>query len=141
MTRELIEWPFGRSSIGFASLFENLQNTANTHTYPPYNIWQISDSEYRVEIALAGFQQEDITITQHNGQLSVTGEVSLASESAAGVNAKALHKGISNKRFERLFTMNEHMVVESAKMKNGMLVITCKEMIPEELKAKIIKIS
>lgn len=137
MTRQLIQWPFGPTSIGFGPLFQTLQNTSNTSTYPPYNIWQIDESTYKIEIALAGFTDKDLTVTHEKNLLSISGEI-------APVEVEgevSLHKGISNKRFTREFTMHEYMEVADAKMKNGMLVITCKEVIPEALKPKIIKIS
>ena len=138
MTRDLIQqWPFGPTSIGFGPLFQTLQNTSNTSTYPPYNIWQIDESTYKIEIALAGFTDKDLTVTHEKNLLSISGEI-------APVEVEgevSLHKGISNKRFTREFTMHEYMEVSAAKMKNGMLVITCEEVIPEALKPKIIKIS
>lgn len=136
-SKQLIEWPFGRSAIGFGPLLLNLQQTSNMSTYPPYNIWQIDESTYKIEIALAGFTEKDLTVTHEKNLLSISGEI--APVEAAG--EVSLHKGISNKRFTREFTMHEYMEVESAKMKNGMLVVTCKEVIPEALKPKIIKIS
>lgn len=140
MTKQLVEWPFGRNAIGFQNLFDNLQHTANMSTYPPYNIWQTDDDTYRIEVALAGFTQKDITITHDKSILSIVGDITLIEGDEADKDV-ALHKGISNKRFTREFTMHDHMQVESAKMKNGMLVIICKEILPEELQPKTIKIS
>jgi molecular chaperone IbpA len=108
-------------------------------TYPPYNIWQVDETTYRIEIALAGFTKKDLTITHDKNTLSITGEVTLIDGETS--DEVALHKGISNKRFERSFTMHDYMQVDSAKMKNGMLVIVCKEIIPEELQPKSIEIS
>jgi len=110
-------------------------------TYPPYNIWQVDDTTYRIEIALAGFAQKDLTITHDKNTLSIAGDVTVLEGDEGRAPEVALHKGISNKRFDRSFTLNEHMQVESAKMKNGMLVIVCKEIIPDALKPKTIKIS
>jgi molecular chaperone IbpA len=139
MTKQLMEWPFGRHAIGFNDLFDNLQSTANMSTYPPYNIWQVDPTTYRIEIALAGFTKKDLSITHDKNLLSITGEVTLVEGDTS--DEIVLHKGISNKRFERSFTLGEHIQVESAKMKNGMLVIVCKEIIPEELQPKLIDIS
>ena len=72
MTKQLIEWPFGRSAIGFNTLFNDLQQTSNMSTYPPYNIWQVDDKTYRIEVALAGFTQKDLTITHEKNTLSIT---------------------------------------------------------------------
>lgn len=141
MTKQLIEWPFGRNAIGFDQLLHTLEQTSNMSTYPPYNIWQVDDSNYRIEVALAGFAQKDITITHEKNVLSITGDVVVLEADDGKSPEVALHKGISNKRFERAFTLSEIMEVESAKMKNGMLVISVKEIIPEELLPKTIKIS
>jgi len=141
MTKQLIEWPFGRNAIGFDSLFNNLQQTSNMSTYPPYNIWQIDDQTYRIEVALAGFTKKDLTITHEQNTLSITGEVTVLEGDEGAAPEVALHKGISNKRFDRSFTMSDTMEVNSAEMKNGMLVIICKEIVPEALLPKTIKIS
>ena len=141
MTKQLIQWPFGPSSIGFDTLFQNLQQTSNMSTYPPYNIWQVDDKTYRIEIALAGFTQKDLTVTHEQNTLSITGDVIVLEGDEGRAPEVSLHKGISDKRFNRSFTMSESMVVQSAKMKNGMLVITCEEIIPEALLPKTIKIS
>jgi len=141
MTKQLLERPFGRNAIGFDTLLHNLQQTSNMSTYPPYNIWQVDDATYRIEIALAGFSQKDLTITHEKNTLSITGEVTVLEGDEGRDPETALHKGISNKRFDRAFTMSETMEVQSAKMKNGMLVIICKEIIPEALLPKTIKIS
>ena len=141
MTKQLIEWPFGRNAIGFDSLFHNLQQTSNMSTYPPYNIWQVDETTFRIEIALAGFTQKDLTITHEKNTLSITGDVTVLEGDEGRAPEVALHKGISNKRFDRAFTLSESMEVDSAKMKNGMLVIIVKEIIPEALLPKTIKIS
>jgi len=137
MTRNLVEWPFGRHAIGFDQIFKNIQHSSQTSTYPPYNIWQVDKHTYRIEVALAGFTQEDLEITHHKNHLSIVGEVTLQVDSSA----VEVHKGISEKRFDRSFTMSDHMQVKSATMKNGMLVIICHEVIPAESKSKIIKVA
>ncbi len=141
MTTQLIEWPFGRNAVGFGTLLHTLQQTSNMSTYPPYNIWQVDETTYRIEIALAGFTQKDLAITHDKNILSITGDVTVLEGDEGTSPEVALHKGISNKRFDRSFTLSELMEVQSAKMKNGMLVITCKEIIPDALLPKTIKIS
>jgi len=141
MTKQLIEWPFGRNSIGFDSLFDNLQQTSNMSTYPPYNIWQVDETTYRIEVALAGFTKKDLSIVHEKNTLSIAGDITVLEGDEGTAPEVALHKGISNKRFDRSFTMSDTMEVDSAEMKNGMLVIVCKEIIPEALLPKTIKIS
>ena len=142
MTKQFYEqWPLGRHTIGFNQIFDALQSTANTASYPPYNIWQLDDATYKIEIALAGFAKKDISITQDGNLLTVAGDVELIESAESATQQRILHKGISTKRFERQFHLAEHVVVDDAKMKNGMLVITCKVVIPEELQPKVIDIS
>jgi len=132
----MLEWPFGRSAIGFENLLHNLQLTAQTgSTYPPYNIIKVDELTHRIEIALAGFTQDDLNITHEQSVLTVSGAITEEG------STDYLHKGISNKRFSRQFTLGEHIHVTGAKMNNGMLVVTCETIVPEEMKPKTIIIS
>jgi molecular chaperone IbpA len=137
MTKQMQEWPYGRSAIGFADLFTHLQYTAQMGSYPPYNLVEESDTVYRIEIAAAGFSKDDLTIVHEAKSLSIIGEsIDVESE-----GTKYIHKGVSSKRFERSFTLDEQVKVTDAKMKDGMLVIRLEQVIPEELQPKTIKIS
>lgn len=138
MTKQLQEWPqYARSAIGFADLFTHLQYTAQMGAYPPYNLVQESDTVFRIEIAAAGFSKDDLSITHEAKSLSVVGEcVDVESE-----GTEYIHKGVSSKRFERSFTLDEQIKVTDATMKNGMLIIRLEQIIPKELQPKTIKIS
>lgn len=132
------DWPpFGRSAIGFADLFTHLQYTANLGSYPPYNLVQESDTVFRIEIAAAGFSKDDLTIVHEAKSLSVIGECT----DVESEDIKYIHKGVSSKRFERSFTLDEQIKVTDARMKDGMLVISLEQFIPKELQPKTIKIS
>lgn len=138
MTKQMTEWPpFGRSAIGFADLFTHLQYTAQMGTYPPYNLVQESDTVFRIEIAAAGFSKDDLTIVHEAKSLSVIGEC--VDDESEGT--EYIHKGVSSKRFERSFTLDEQIKVTDAKMKDGMLIIRLEQIIPKELQPKTIKIS
>ena len=137
MTKQMQEWPqYARSAIGFADLFTHLQYTAQMGSYPPYNLVQESDTVFRIEIAAAGFSKEDLTIVHEAKSLSVVGDFNDDFE-----DVKYIHTGVSSKRFERSFTLDEQVKVTKAEMLNGMLYITLKQVVPKELQPKTIKIS
>lgn len=103
--------------------------------YPPYNIINVNDTEFVVEIACAGFTKQDINITVKNDHLLVSGEAT-----REPLEGKYAYQGISNRKFRRLFTLSPHMVVKGAAMENGILTIRLAKEIPEEEKPKTITI-
>ena len=131
------EWPYGRSAIGFADLFTHLQYTAQMGSYPPYNLVQESDTVFRIEIAAAGFSKDNLTIVHERSALVVVGDCT----DDESEDTKYIHKGVSSKRFERSFTLDEQINVTDATMKDGMLIISLEQIVPEELQPKSIKIS
>jgi len=136
-SKQMQEWPYGPNSIGFRDLFTNLQYTAQMGSYPPYNLVQVDDTHYRIEIAAAGFSKDDLKIVHEDKTLTIIGEtVDVESE-----GTQYIHKGVSSKRFERSFTLDAQIQITDAKMKDGMLVISLEQIIPEELQPKTIEIS
>lgn len=127
--------------VGFAPHFAFLSEVlaqAQTQKYPPYNIRAINDDSYVIELALAGFTKDDLTITLKDNVLTVSGE---------GVNSYLsdsefdyIHQGIARRDFDQTFPLAEHVQVESAEFKDGLLTINLKRELPEELKPKTIKI-
>ena len=134
----LQEWTsqYARSAIGFADLFTHLQYTAQPSAYPPYNLVQESDTVFRLEIAVAGFSKDDLTIVHEQKALTIVGD---CTDDTDGV--KYIHKGVSSKRFERSYTLDPQIKVTDATVKNGMLVIRLEQIIPKELQPKNIKIA
>ena len=131
--------PFLRNSIGLDSLFDNLvgrMDMERNQNYPPYNIIKKDDNNYIVEIAIAGFNDGDIDVTLHNGQLQVSGEKSTIE--AEGVH---VHQGIGTRKFIRTFALSEYIEVETAEAQNGILTIHLKRNVPEAMKPKSIAIS
>ena len=131
--------PFLRNAIGVHRTFENMLDRfehVNTGNYPPYNIVQIDDDNYRVEIAVAGFSKDDISITVEDGQLDVRGE----SSEPRTAGETFLHQGISARAFERHFALADHVEVKGASVINGILMITLQREVPEALKPKLIEI-
>ena len=129
-------YAFGRNlllnSVGFERLIDAFQQLetgeagSRAQTYPPYNIVKQNEHDYLIEIAVAGFQQEDISITAEGNKLSIEGKVQNSTQ------GDYLHKGIATRDFTHQFTLAETVVVRSADMVNGLLVIRLENVVPEE---------
>jgi molecular chaperone IbpA len=126
---------FNRWAIGFDPLFDTFSRVSSSKSsgYPPYNIIKKDDS-YILEIAVAGFAKEDITITVKELQLTVEGRLEASEE-------EAVYKGIATRDFKQNFVLAEYVVVDGAELKDGMLRITLKQELPEEKKPKVITIA
>jgi molecular chaperone IbpA len=122
--------------IGFDKSFQELMQLTEQQTtnYPPYNIVKQTETSFYVEVAVAGFNQGEITIKLENQLLSITGEKQDGSE------VEYLHRGISNRSFERSFKLGEHIEVVDAQQQNGILTVFLEQHIPEALKPKSIDI-
>ena len=125
-------------AVGFDRIFDNLSRYTSDNMqstgFPPYNIRKEGDYNYVIELALAGFGKEDIEVEVADGTLSVR-SVKENSEDEATV-----YRGISSRRFERKFTMADHIVVNGAKLENGMLTVELERVVPEEKKPRLIKV-
>jgi molecular chaperone IbpA len=133
--------PFDRVktySVGFDRMFDRLfdENVATTN-YPPYNIVKVSDSDYAIQIAVAGFGKDDIEIETKENTLTVK---SVEKKEELVDDVTYLHKGISNRAFTRSFTIADDVVVKGASFENGLLNVELERIIPEEKKPRLIKI-
>ena len=129
--------PLFRSGVGFDHLFDLLENANRVTTienWPPYDIAKTGDDSYRITMAVAGFAQEDLSITQQPHLLLVAGQRS------GDDQAQYLHRGIAGRGFERRFELADHVKVTSAAMENGLLTIDLAREIPEEMKPRRIEI-
>ena len=144
MNRNLSVWnslrPF---SVGFDSIFDEfdrmLESTERYSTnYPPYNIKRVNDTDYRIEVALAGYSKDDIEVELKDSALTVRNKSKeqTVDEKGNGV----IHKGISTRQFERAFTISEDIKVKDAELKNGLLTIELERIIPDEKKPRLIEI-
>jgi len=134
--------PFDRVktySIGFDRMFDTLfdENVSTATNYPPYNIVKVSDSEYAIQIAVAGFDKKDIEIETKENTLTVK---SIEKKEELVDDVTYLHKGISNRAFTRSFTIADDVVVKGATFENGLLNVELERIIPEEKKPRLIKI-
>lgn len=144
--------PFHRATIGFDQLFNELDRTFSNSVnqgYPPYNIVKVNEDNYQIELAVAGFRMEELSITLDKDQLIIEGDPTFKefSDEAHVEWAKNeepkhfLHKGIANRNFIRTFKIAEHMEVKDASLELGILRITLVRNVPEELQPKKIAIN
>jgi|SRR5210317_31340 molecular chaperone IbpA len=133
--------PFDRVktySIGFDRMFDRLldDSLVTTTNYPPYNIVKMDETNYAIQIAVAGFGKDDIEIETKENTLSIKSK-----EKGEVVDETTyLHKGISNRAFKRTFTISDDVVVKGATFENGLLNVELERIIPEEKKPRLIKI-
>ena len=130
--------PLLRMAIGFdETLLNSLQEQSRKTTpgYPPYNIEKISEDEYQLSIAVAGFSQEEIEITAQRGSLTVK-----ATPKATEEKTNVLYRGIARRNFTREFRLGEYIEVENAQMENGILSIGLKRIVPDYAKPRTISI-
>lgn len=129
--------PLYRSTIGFdrmASIMDAALRTDNSSGYPPYNIEAFEENRYQISLAVAGFDEQELELEVERGVLTVRGR---KNEDEA---RRYLHKGIAFRSFERKFNLADHVQVEGANLKNGLLVIELLKVIPEEMKPRRIPI-
>ena len=130
--------PLFRTAIGYdrlARLADSVQETASAQAYPPYNIERTGEDSYRITMAVAGFSQDELEIVVRDNTLLVSGRVK-ADESKGEV----LYRGIAGRAFERRFALADHIVVEGADLKNGLLHVGLKRVVPEALKPRRVAI-
>ena len=127
---------FPRSSfVGFDHLFKELDHTtrhANDH-YPPHNILKIDENQYLIELAVAGFSQDELEVDIKERTLTVKGE-------HPSQGREYIHRGISTKKFKRTFRLSEYVEVHGADLVDGVLAIDLKIVVPEEMRPRKINI-
>lgn len=133
--------PLYRSTVGFDRLFSMLDGVGQpeqAQSYPPYNIERTGENTYRVTMAVAGFDEKELSIEAHAHVLTVKGE---KSEEEASEKTEYLYRGIAKRAFERRFQLADHVEVQAASLKNGLLHIDLLRNIPETLKPRRIAIA
>jgi molecular chaperone IbpA len=130
--------PFFRSSIGFDRMLNALEATSRIETannWPPYDITKTGEDDYRITMAVAGFSQDELGITQERNVLIVSGQK--ANEDAG----QYLHRGIAGRAFAQRFELADHIKVVGANLDKGLLTIDLKRDLPEEMKPRRIEIA
>ncbi len=130
--------PLFRTAIGFdrlARLADTAAASAAVPTYPPYNIEKTGEDSYRLAMAVAGFDQSELDIVVQDNTLVISGRPSQEAE-----GGQLLYRGIAGRAFERRFVLADHIVVDGAELKNGLLHVGLKRVVPEALKPRRISI-
>jgi molecular chaperone IbpA len=128
-----------RALLGFDTMFNDFEHRFGNQlkdNYPPYNIVKHDDSTYEIEIAVTGFAKDEVTVEIDQNQLIVKGVRSKDND----VTAEFLHRGLAFRDFTRSWTLAEHMEVGEGTIKNGVLTIELKRIVPESLKPRVLKI-
>ena len=130
--------PLYRSTVGFDHLFDMLDQASRVQpaTWPPYNIERVGEDQYRIVMALAGFEPDEIELVQKENMLLVAGQ---KHPDAEGI--EVLHRGIATRAFKQTFNLADHMKVSGANLENGLLTVELKREVPEALKPRRIDIS
>ena len=131
-------------SIGFDDMFDQFEtmlgngSLALQSNYPPYNIRKAGKDKYAIEVAVAGFNKDDVEVEYEDNLLTVkTKEVKRPVEEDGG---EIIHRGISQRSFARSFTVADDVKVNGAELKDGLLTISCEKIIPEIKKKRLIEI-
>ena len=136
--REINFQPLYNSTIGFDKLV-HLLDTVNSDVapnYPPFNIERSSENDYRITMAVAGFEEPDLSIETKESVLTVSGNKPPENE-----HSEYLHRGIATRTFIRRFQLADYLKVQSAKLENGLLHIDLVREVPESLKPRTIDIT
>ena len=128
-----------RALVGFDRIFDDMDRrfaSQISSNYPPYNVAKLQENLYQIEMAVTGFEKEEISVTVEQNELTVTGE----NKDETEIDVEYLHRGLALRDFERKFTLAEHMKIVSATIKNGVLQIRIEREIPEEMKPRVIDV-
>ena len=125
--------------VGFENLFDELEGIHNSarsgnDNYPPHNIVKIDDEKFLIELAVAGFTENDINLEVKDGILKVKGKVE------SDEKREYAFKGISSRKFEKSFRLSEFVVIDGADLENGILVVYARVEVPEERRPRKIEI-
>jgi len=126
-----------KALIGFDRIFNDFENRfqQSTTNYPPYNVIKHDENTFEIEVAVAGFDREDITVQVDQDQLIIKGKKPKEEDTT-----QYLHRGLATRDFERTFTLAEHIVVGEGELVNGILRVKLTREVPESLKPRLITI-
>ena len=138
MTKQLAMADLHKILLGFDRFMDtNVFAPTLDGGYPRYNVLRVGESGFRVELAVPGWNKDDIEITLHKGVLTVEGKTKQFHKE----HESYIYKGLSGKCFTRTFGVSEHIILDRAYMERGLLCIDLHEEIPEELQPKKVTIS
>tara|TARA_B100000073_G_scaffold334271_1_gene326640 strand:+ start:560 stop:1009 length:450 start_codon:yes stop_codon:yes gene_type:complete len=125
-----------RQFVGFDRVIDLLNQNfeVSVNSYPPFNIQKLDEENYEIQMALAGFKESDLNVTVEDGTLTVEGDQSSSEET------DYIHQGIAERKFKKSWSLADTVIVEGAKLTEGILKVALKNVIPEEKKPQTIKI-
>jgi molecular chaperone IbpA len=133
-------------TVGFDNVFDHFERMFNddffnvpTVNYPPYNIVKTGANEYNVEVALAGFSRDDVSVEFAEGILTIKSKDRTESEKK-DQDGNIIHKGISKRYFSKSFTVSDDVEIKGAELKDGLLTVSMERIVPESKKARVIEI-
>tara|TARA_R100000234_G_C4842328_1_gene111605 strand:- start:90 stop:515 length:426 start_codon:yes stop_codon:yes gene_type:complete len=130
--------PFKNLTVGFDDIFDQLSSMSkyvnDIPNYPPYNIKKVGKDKYQLDMALAGFSKDDVKVETNDNTLTIS------ASSSDKEDDSYVHKGIAKRAFKRQWTLVEHLEVQDAKLKDGVLTVDMKLNLPDEKKPRTIKI-
>ena len=133
-------------TVGFDNVFDHFERMFNddffnvpTVNYPPYNIVKTGANTYNVEVALAGFSRDDVSVEFAEGILTIKSKDRTESEKQ-DADGDIIHKGISKRYFSKSFTVSDDVEIKGAELKDGLLTVSLERIVPESKKARVIEI-
>ena len=133
-------------TVGFDNVFDHFERMFNddffnvpTVNYPPYNIVKTGANTYNVEVALAGFSRDDVSVEFAEGILTIKSKDRTMSDKP-DADGDIIHKGISKRYFSKSFTVSDDVEIKGAELKDGLLTVSLERIVPESKKARVIEI-
>jgi molecular chaperone IbpA len=133
-------------TVGFDNVFDHFERMFNddffnvpTVNYPPYNIVKTGANTYNVEVALAGFSRDDVSVEFAEGILTIKSKDRTVSDKP-DADGDIIHKGISKRYFSKSFTVSDDVEIKGAALKDGLLTVSLERIVPESKKARVIEI-
>jgi molecular chaperone IbpA len=133
-------------TVGFDNVFDHFERMFNddffnvpTVNYPPYNIVKTGANTYNVEVALAGFSRDDVSVEFAEGILTIKSKDKTVSDKQ-DTDGDIIHKGISKRYFSKSFTVSDDVEIKGAELKDGLLTVSLERIVPESKKARVIDI-
>lgn len=118
-------------SIGFDQFFDRIESSNNYKSYPPHNLINCGEDKFKIEVAVAGFTEEDIVVTLEKSVLVIEGK-----DSSTESDRNYMYKGIGNRKFNKSFNLAEFIEVVDVTLQNGILTVSLEKNIPEEKRPK-----
>ena len=119
-----------RNTIGMDDYFDRLFKAQEQTNYPPYNLIQVSETEVVLELALAGFKEDEVNVYTQEGKLHVEGKRGDTEEKTY------VHRGVAARSFTRAWTLSDETEVRSVTFENGLLTVTLGRVVPEHHQRK-----